>query len=370
MNRSFADLAAPPTWLDEQDDTLHCVQVRQETHDVKTFVLATAQASSYRYLPGQFITLELEIDGQKINRCYTLSSTPTRPDRVSITVKRVPGGLVSNWLPDHVKVGDRLELNGPKGKFCLVPGQIPKKLLFLSAGSGITPLMSMSRWLCDLSADIDVKFLNSIQAPRDLVFRGELDMLAGRHRTFQSVVTTTSRESAPDWAGLTGRIDRDMFRRVVPDLAQRVVYLCGPDGFMRSARELLGQLDFNLQHLHAESFAPARSHSDEALQRGESAVSIAPAPPQPDAAPVVSVEFARTGKRVSASKQLPLLELAEAHGIELDYGCRVGNCGECKVRLLRGEMTGGEAGLSAEERGAGWVLSCVATANGDCVVDA
>jgi len=73
---------------------------------------------------------------------------------------------------------------------------------------------------------------------------------------------------------------------------------------------------------------------------------------------------------VSASKQLPLLEVAEAHGIELDYGCRVGNCGECKVRLLRGEMTGGEAGLSAEERGAGWVLSCVATANGDCVVDA
>jgi ferredoxin-NADP reductase len=230
--------------------------------------------------------------------------------------------------------------------------------------------MSMSRWLCDLSADIDVKFLNSIQAPRDLVFRGELDMLAGRHRTFQSLVTTTSRESAPGWAGLTGRIDRGMLQRVVPDLAERVVYLCGPDGFMRTARQLLGELDFNLQQLHAESFAPARSHSDEAVQRGESAVSIAPGAAQSDAAAAVSVEFARTGKRVNTSRQLPLLELAEAHGIELDYGCRVGNCGECKVRLLRGETSGGEAGLSAAERSAGWVLSCVATANGDCVVDA
>lgn len=358
-----------PIWSG-RDTPLYVTEIIQDTHNVYTFRLQGDPLCRFVYWPGQFCTLVVNIDGKKVVRSYSISSSPTRPFVLEITVKRVPGGLVSNWLPDHVKVGDRLELNGPKGKFCLVPGQIPRKLLFLSAGSGITPLMSMSRWLCDLSADIDVKFLNSIQSPRDLVFRGELDLLAGRHRTFQSVVTTTSRESAPGWAGLTGRIDRGMLQRVVPDLAERVVYLCGPEGFMGTARQLLGQLDFNLQHLHAESFAPARSHSDEAVQRGENAVSIAPGPAQSDAAAAVSVEFARTGKRVSASKQLPLLEVAEAHGIELDYGCRVGNCGDCKVRLLRGETTGGEVGLSAEERGAGWVLSCVATAQGDCVIDA
>jgi ferredoxin-NADP reductase len=257
-------------------------------------------------------------------------------------------------------------------------------MLFLSAGSGITPLMSMSRWLCDLSASVDVKFLNSIQAPQDLVFRGELEMLAGRHpRTFQSVITTTSRESAPDWRGLTGRISREMMQKVAPDLAERVVYLCGPDGFMKAARELLGDMGFNLQHLHSESFAPARSHSDETVQGTESAAGAPVAndngAAKEDAtkgggtarsnANAVSVEFARAGKRVSASKQLPLLDIAEAHGVELEYGCRVGNCGECKVKLLHGKASGGEAGLTEEERRAGYVLSCVATPDGDCVVD-
>src|SRR5688572_14693673 len=92
--------ATAPLWDGASDDTLICRAVRQETHDVKTFLLAAPDARLFRYAPGQFITLELDIDGQTINRCYTLSSTPTRPDMVSITVKRVPGGPVSNWLHD------------------------------------------------------------------------------------------------------------------------------------------------------------------------------------------------------------------------------------------------------------------------------
>ncbi|HEY8907617.1 MAG TPA: FAD-binding oxidoreductase, partial [Rhodoferax sp.] len=97
--------AAAPLWTAEQDDTLHCVQIRQETADVKTFVLTASAARSFRYLPGQFLTLEIDVNGQKLNRCYTLSSSPTRPDLLSITVKRVPGGVVSNWLHDHLQVG-------------------------------------------------------------------------------------------------------------------------------------------------------------------------------------------------------------------------------------------------------------------------
>ncbi|MEY4547253.1 MAG: hypothetical protein RL685_3448, partial [Pseudomonadota bacterium] len=155
---------------------------------------------------------------------------------------------------------------------------------------------------------------------------------------------------------------------VAPDLFERVVYLCGPEGYMTSAREILTEIGFPLQHLHSESFAPARSHSDESVQGKESAGGE----PRPanDTVPAVSIEFARAGKRVSASKQLPLLDIAEAHGVELEYGCRSGNCGECRVRLLRGQASGGEAGLSDAERSAGWVLSCVATPDGDCVVDA
>ncbi len=359
-----------PIWTG-RDTPLYVTEIIQDTHNVYTFRLQGDPLCRFVYWPGQFCTLVLNIDGKKVVRSYSISSSPTRPFVLEFTVKRVPGGLVSNWLPDHVKVGDRLELAGPKGRFCLVPGQIPKKLLFLSAGSGITPLMSMSRWLCDLSANVDVKFLNSIQAPQDLVFRSELEMLASRHtRTFQSVVTTTSRVSAPGWSGFSGRINGEMLQRVAPDLPERMVYLCGPEGFMRAARELLDGMGFNLQNLHSESFAPTRSHSDESVQGTESAAGAPAANDNAtDSATVVSVEFARAGKRVRASKQLPLLDIAEAHGVELEYGCRVGNCGECKVKLLHGKASGGETSLSEEERSAGYVLSCVATPDGDCVVD-
>ena len=93
--------AVPGKWNADGDEVLVCCHVRSETHDVKSFLFRTRLPSLFRYRPGQFITLELEIDGEPINRCYTLSSTPTRPDTISITVKRVPGGKVSNWLHDN-----------------------------------------------------------------------------------------------------------------------------------------------------------------------------------------------------------------------------------------------------------------------------
>jgi ferredoxin-NADP reductase/anaerobic selenocysteine-containing dehydrogenase len=358
-----------PIWSG-RDTPLYVTEIIRDTHNVYTFRLQGDPLCRFVYWPGQFCTLVLPIDGKKVVRSYSISSSPTRPFVLEFTVKRVAGGLVSNWLPDHLKVGDRLEISGPKGKFCLVPGQIPDKLLLLSAGSGITPLMSMTRWLCDISASVDLKFLNSVQTPEDLVFRRELELLAGRHDTFESVVSTTSRTASSSWAGLTGRIDRIMLERVAPDLAERHVYLCGPEGFMLTARGLLSELGFDAARLHSESFAPPRSQSadvsDPAADLGTGAAGASPG-----LGLAVQLEFARTGKRVSGNKRLPLLDIAEANGIELEYGCRTGSCGDCKVRLLRGEVDpGSHSALSETERNAGWVLSCVATARTDCVLDA
>jgi len=351
-----------PIWSG-RDTPLYVTEIIQDTHNVYTFRLQADPLCRFVYWPGQFCTLVLSIDGKRVVRSYSISSSPTRPFVLEITVKRVEGGLISNWLPDNLKVGDRLEISGPKGKFCLVPGHIPDKLLFLSAGSGITPMMSMSRWLCDLSADVDAIFLNSVQTPKDLVFRHELELLASRHRTFQSVVSTTSRSAIPGWQGLTGRIDRAMLEQVAPDLAERQVYLCGPEGFMQTARSVLGELGFDMARLHAESFATARSKSDETTDAEGTQ-------PANDVMEQVTLEFARSGKRISGDKRLTLLELAEAHGVELEYGCRTGNCGDCKVRLLHGEAVSDDFALSPAERSAGWVLSCVAKAQTDCVLDA
>ena len=138
MSASFPDPteAAAPAWGPD-DEWLECMQVRDETPDVRTFMLRALPARSFRYRPGQFITLRLDIDGEAVNRCYTLSSSPTRPETVSITVKRVPGGRVSNWLHEHLQAGQRLSATGPSGSFCFPAGPVAapaRGQLYLSGG--------------------------------------------------------------------------------------------------------------------------------------------------------------------------------------------------------------------------------------------
>ncbi len=355
-----------PVWSG-RDTPLYVTEIIQDTHDVYTFRLQGDPLCRFVYYPGQFCTLVLNIGGKKVVRSYSISSSPTRPFSLEITIKRVPGGLVSNWLPDNLHVGDRLEISGPKGRFCLTPGQIPPKLLFLAAGSGITPLMSMTRWLCDLSAGVDIKFLNSVKTPADLVFNAELDMLAARYGSVKTFATTTL-ETPSGWAGLTGRLCREMIERVAPDLRERQVYMCGPEGFMTSARALLEQMGFDLSRLHSESFAPPRSASEEGVHsNGASRIPSV----FPGSADAVSIEFAKSGRKITGSRKLALLDLAEAHGIEIDYACRTGGCGACKVRLLSGETRGDTGmGLSEREKKEGFVLSCVAAPAGDCVIEA
>lgn len=355
-----------PIWSG-RDTPLYVTEIIRDTHDVYTFRLQGDPLCRFVYYPGQFCTLVLDIDGKKVVRSYSISSSPTRPFALEITIKRVPGGLVSNWLPDNLHVGDRLEISGPKGRFCLTPGQIPSKLLFLAAGSGITPLMSMTRWLCDLSAGVDVKLLNSVKTPDDLVFHQELEMLGARFRNIEAFATATG-EPSGNWSGLTGRLSREMLERTVPDLADRQVYMCGPEGFMAAARSLLEQTGFDLSRLHSESFAPPRSVSEEGVHsNGASRIPSA----FPGSADAVTIEFAKSGRRITGSRKLALLDLAEAHGVEIDYACRTGSCGACKVRLLSGELRGDTGvGLTQREKQEGFVLSCVASPVGDCVVDA
>lgn len=109
--------ALPERWTSDVEETLVCCHVRQETHDVKSFFFRSPQGRAFSFEPGQFVTLELDIDGETINRCYTISSSPARPHTISITVKRVPGGKVSNWLHDNLQPGAPLRVLGPAGEF-------------------------------------------------------------------------------------------------------------------------------------------------------------------------------------------------------------------------------------------------------------
>ncbi|MEU5952322.1 FAD-binding oxidoreductase [Streptomyces sp. NPDC047525] len=154
----------PPAW---GDGLLVCKQVIDVTSDVRTFVLEPAEPRMFRHDPGQFLTLVLDIDGRPVERCYTISSPPTRPDLLTITVKRMPGGLVSPWLHDRLLPGAAVRARGPLGEFSITRHPAPK-YLFLSAGSGVTPVMSMTRTLYDLAHPVDVVFVHSARTFDDI----------------------------------------------------------------------------------------------------------------------------------------------------------------------------------------------------------
>ena len=168
---------APDCWGDQEEAELICRSVFDITHDVKTFLFEAEGDKIFHFEPGQFITLELEIDGRPISRCYTISSPPTRPHLIAITVKRVIGGPVSNWLHDNLTPGTRITVLAPLGQFILSGPPAPK-YLFLSAGSGITPVMSMTRTLFDLGSDADIAFIHNARSPADIIFRRELEAIA------------------------------------------------------------------------------------------------------------------------------------------------------------------------------------------------
>ena len=245
---------APDCWGEQDQAELVCRTVLEITHDVKTFMFEPIGDKVFHFEPGQFITLQLEIDGQPISRCYTISSPPTRPHLIAITVKRVIGGPVSNWLHDNVAPGTRITVLAPLGQFTLSGPPAPK-YLFLSAGSGITPVMSMTRTLFDLGSDADIVFVHAARTPADIIFRRELEAIAAVMPNIRVVHICEGDYPSERWMGLRGRLTTAALQAIAPDLAERVTYTCGPPAYMAAVRRVLGEAGYDMANYHEESFA-------------------------------------------------------------------------------------------------------------------
>jgi glycine betaine catabolism B len=362
------------------DLRVRCVRITQETSDVKTFTFVSDPPVQFNYKPGQFVTLDLEINGESVLRSYSISSAPSRPHTLEITVKRVaapanaphtPAGLVSNWLHDHLKVGDAVQLSGPSGKFTCAPAPADR-LLLISAGSGITPMMSMARWIGDRSIPSDVVFFHCARTPRDIIFRQELEMMSARLPNFHLAFSTTQPVLGDPWYGFTGRLTEAALRSIAPDFQERQIYVCGPEGFMQATKSLLEGLNFPMPNYFEESFgAPKKSPP---AKPAKPAVDLAavPAPEKPQLAGLPSVVFSRSGQEVAGDGTESILELAEQVGVKIRSGCRQGVCGACKKLKLEGEVKYDcePDGLEPDERAAGYILPCVAAAVGRVVVEA
>ncbi len=352
--------SALPIWDADQDLGLVCCKIRQETHDVKSFFFRPEKPALFKYLPGQFITLELEIEGKSINRCYTISSTPTRPHTISITVKRQPNGIVSNWLHDHLKVGSKISVLGAAGEFscALAPA---KKYLFLSGGSGITPLMSMARAFHDLSEDADITFVHSARTPADIIFRHELTLMA-KQPHFKAAYICEKLENEANWTMPTGYLNLEALKHIVPDFLQREVFTCGPSPYMAAVLALLGATGFNMQHYHEESFNFAElAVSDPAKIKTDSSATDTSS---------FKLELTKSAVTIDCAANQFVLDATKVAGLRLPFACSQGLCGTCKSRLISGKVEmKHNGGIRQREIDQGLFLPCCSKPLSNLVIE-
>jgi stearoyl-CoA 9-desaturase NADPH oxidoreductase len=260
--------------------------------------------------PGQYLRLGIEVDGIHHWRAYSLTSDPEcRDGCIAITPKLVEGGKVSPYLYGRVRLGTIVRLGGVEGTFVL-PEELPPRLLFVSAGSGITPIMSMLRSLARRGPMEDVVHIHCARRAEEVIFGDELHELDRRHRGYRLHERHT---------GEQGRLTPDQLDTVCPDWREREAFVCGPSGLLQALSERW-RADGDPARMHTEHFQPEARIGDG--ERGAGG----------------TIDFCASGVCASSDGEQPILLAGEEAGIELPYGCRMGICHSCVGRLRSGQV--------------------------------
>lgn len=355
--QSFGAAAA---WKDSEP--LECVMVVPETADAATFTFRAPSGAWFDYRPGQFITLEIPLPDGPIHRTYTLSSSPSRPLSISVTVKAQRDSVGTRWMLDNLLPGVRIKAFGPAGVFSFAHHPA-KKYLFISAGSGITPVMSMTTWLWDTGHMPDICFVHAARKPSEILFRERLEHMANRTPGIQLHFVVEQLDEFRTWAGYRGRLSQIMLGLMAQDYLDREVFCCGPEPFMQAVRDMLNALGYDMRRYHQESFQAAAETTAEA--EAQIAADIVP-----DAATAAEVTFALSGKTAACAQTDTVLAVARANGLNIPSGCTFGLCGTCKVKKSAGEVhMVHNGGISDEDVADGYILACCSKPMGAVTVE-
>jgi ferredoxin-NADP reductase len=315
------------------------LEVRRETADSATLVIKPGWGFHFDYSAGQYIGIGLLVDGRWRWRSYSLTSTPVSGARtIAITVKAMPEGFLSSHLVDGVAPGTVVRLAAPQGEFVL-PDPPPATVLFVTAGSGITPVMSMLRTLARRDGITDVVHVHSAPTTADMLFADELAALARQHPGYRLLFRATRSQGRLDLSG------PDTLDAEVPDWRGRQTWACGPAALLGDAERLWAAAGIADQ-LHIERFAVART----AVAEGGG-----------------TVTFAASSKSVVTDAATTLLEAGESVGVQMPFGCRMGICQSCVVELVDGRVRDLRSG--ADHEPGTRIQTCVSTAAGDCELD-
>ena len=311
------------------------VDVHPETADSATVTIKPGWGFSGKYQPGQYVGIGLRVGGRWHWRSYSLTSVPQRDNKnITITVKATPEGFLSTHLVNGVKPGTIVRLAAPKGDFAL-PDPPPAKILFITAGSGITPVMAMLRTLKSRGQETDIVHIHSAPSADDVIFHDELRELESSKPGYQLQLRLTETQ---------GHLDFDELPDVVADWRDRSAWACGPSALLEEAEKFWKRADRGDQ-LHMERFTIAAT--DKGGEGG-------------------TVHFSISDKSIEIDGATSILEAGEKVGIQMPFGCRMGICQTCVLPLESGHVRDFRSGT---EHGEGdRINTCISTASGDCTL--
>jgi ferredoxin-NADP reductase len=351
LRSSVLEALAYPHGVDRYVELVRPLAVKREvraevTHvrhqTPKSVTLTLRPNHNWRGLrAGQFVGLSVDIDGVRETRPYSPSGSQHAAGELELTVSTHPEGKVSRHLRDHARPGMIVGLTGAEGSFVL-PEPRPERVLLISGGSGITPVMAMLRTLCDEGFPGEIGFLNYARSPELALYGDELDRLAAAHRSLR-VARGFTRDGG---RALTGRFRHRHLRAVISGHAGAATFVCGPPALIESVRNIWAQ--DGLPEPAVEAFARPMISLDTAGAEG-------------------TVSFCASG-RAAANSGLPLLEQAEDAGLDPAHGCRMGICNTCSCRKTAGTVRNlltGEVSTAGEQQ----IRICVSVPLGDVTLE-
>lgn len=362
-------------------------EITRETSDAITIHFKQTNNQNIDYKPGQFLTLILPVQGEKIRRSYSLCSTPQESPRLSVTVKRVAGGVMSNYLLDHVKVGQEIEALEPLGNFCLTCEKRNRRQITLfGAGSGITPLMSILKAVLYEEPDSSVTLLYGNRSEDTVIFKEQLKQLEAAYpdRLHVEYIYSQPKESRKEAGFLSrlklvkpkkeavaqeapvnvhqGRMNQHMILKILERLhiaktADAVYFMCGPEGMMDEVRKALNVLHVPAERIFRESFVSSKLVEQQQEQHGDV---LSTEDDGEIKTQTVTIIYEGAEYHVEVQPDKTILEAALEQDVDMPYSCQAGLCTACRGKCLSGKVHLDEReGLSDAELEEGYVLNCV-----------
>jgi len=326
--------------------SLRVSEVIKETASAKTLRLVSHQGCLPPFQAGQYIALYLEVDGIRTGRPYSISSSPTQAGYYDITIRRMEGGLVSNFLMDRLNPGDVIQGSGPDGQFVFNPLIYNKNLVFIAGGSGITPFMSMIREIANSGLDRQVSLFYGNRSVDDIIFHEELTDLSSRFKNISYIPVIENPVSGYD--GYSGFITKEILLKEINDIQNKTFMLCGPQALYDFCVPELEKLGVPSKKIRQEIY-------------GEP-VNIDQSSGWPESVNVndsFTVKI-KGGETFLARAGESLLSTMEKNGLVRPFVCRSGECSLCRTKILSGKVYQPPASLvRSSDRQFGYVHACV-----------